>query len=92
MKESGARTVDDIRRAPRRLAGFSEAAREQNAQLKKFLFANIYNHPVITEECGRSVQCLEELFLYFLEHAGTMPESYEEMAEGTERHSWFATT
>ncbi len=86
VKESGARTVDHIRRAPRRLARFSEAAREQNVQLKKFLFANIYNHPVITEECGRSVKCLEELFLYFLEHSGTMPESYEEMAEGTERH------
>jgi dGTPase len=86
VKESGARTVDDIRRAPRRLARFSETAREQNAQLKKFLFANIYNHPVITEECGRSVKCLEELFQYFLEHSGTMPESHEEMAEGTERH------
>jgi dGTPase len=86
VKESGARTVDHIRRAPRRLARFSEAARKQNVQLKKFLFANIYNHPVITEECGRSVKCLEELFLYFLEHSGKMPESYEEMAEGTERH------
>jgi dGTPase len=86
VKESGAQSVEDIRRAPRRLARFSESAREQNAQLKKFLFANIYNHPVITEECGRSVQCLEELFLFFLENVGTMPESHEEAARGTERH------
>ncbi len=86
VEESGARTVDEIRRVPRRLAGFSETAKQQNAQVKKFLFANIYNHPVITEECNRSVQCLEELFLYFLEHAGTMPESYEEMAQRTPRH------
>jgi dGTPase len=86
VRESGARAVEDIRRAPRRLAGFSEAARQQNAQVKRFLFANIYSHPVITEECNRSVQCLEELFQYFLKHAGTMPESHEEMAQRTPRH------
>lgn len=86
VKESGAQSVEDVRRTSVRLARFSEAAREQNAQLKKFLFANIYNHPVITEECGRSVECLEELFLYFLEQPGTMPGSYEEMARDVNRH------
>src|SRR3974390_3018264 len=86
VKDSGAQSVDDIRRVPVRLARFSEEARQQNAQLKRFLFANIYNHPVITEECGRSVECLEELFLYFLEQAGTMPGSYEEMARDVKRY------
>ncbi len=86
VKESGAETVEDIRRAPKRLACFSEAARQQNAQMKAFLFANIYNHPVITEECGRSVQCLEELFLFFLERPGSMPEAYEEMSQSVARH------
>ncbi len=87
VKESGASSVEDIRRAPVRLAGFSEAVKQQNAKLKAFLFANIYNHPVITEECSRSVQCLEELFLYFLGQPGSMPESYEEMAQSVARHT-----
>lgn len=86
VRESGASSVEDIRRAPVRLAGFSEAVKQQNAKLKAFLFANIYNHPVITEECSRSVQCLEELFLYFLGQPGSMPESYEEMAQSVARH------
>lgn len=86
VNEAGVRSVEEIRRAPNRLARFSEPVRQQNAQLKAFLFANIYNHPVITEECSHSVQCLEELFLYFLEHRGTMPESYEVMSENTARH------
>jgi dGTPase len=85
-KESGAGSVDDIRHLPSRLARFSEPARQQNAQLKAFLFAHIYNHPVITEECSRSVQCLEELFLYFLEQPHSMPESYEAMAVNSPRH------
>jgi dGTPase len=86
VEESGARSVDDIRRAAERLARFSEPVRQQNVQLKAFLFANIYDHPVITEECGRSVRCLEELFLFFLQQAGSMPESYEEMALSVARH------
>jgi dGTPase len=86
VQQSGARTVEEIRHAPRRLAGFSETTRQQNAQMKAFLFANIYSHPVITEECGRSVQCLEELFLYFLKNPGSMPESYEEMMRSVQRH------
>jgi dGTPase len=86
VKESGAASVEDIRRAPARLAGFSEAVKQQNSRLKAFLFANIYNHPVITEECSRSVQCLEELFLYFLGRSGSMPESYEEMSQSVARH------
>jgi dGTPase len=86
-KESGAAAVEEIRRAPARLARFSEAVRKQNAQLKAFLFANIYNHPVITEECSRSVQCLEELFVFFLEQPRSMPEPYEEMAQSVPRHS-----
>jgi dGTPase len=85
-KESGAGSVEDIRHLPARLARFSEPARQQNAQLKAFLFAHIYNHPVITEECSRSVQCLEELFLYFLEQPHSMPESYEAMAVNSPRH------
>jgi dGTPase len=85
VAESAVRTVDDIRLAPSRLACFSEPVKQQNAQLKTFLFANIYDHPIITEECGRSVECLEELFLLFLEKPGSMPESYEEMAQSVPR-------
>lgn len=79
-KDLGVCSVEEIRLLPTRLAGFSESVREQNAQLKAFLFRNIYNHPVITEECARSVQCLEQLFLYFVDQPHSMPDTYEEMA------------
>jgi dGTPase len=84
--ESGAQSVDDIRRAPARLARFSESARAQNAQLKGFLFDHIYNHPLITEDSSRSIRCLEELFAFYLHQPHSMPESHEEMALATPRH------
>jgi dGTPase len=83
---AGASSTDDIRRAPKRLAGFSEAAASRNAQLKRFLFAHIYNHPAITEDRDRSVKCLEELFIYYLGTRGSMPASYEELAQIEARH------
>jgi dGTPase len=83
---SGASSTEDIRRAPRRLASFSETAAALNATLKRFLFAHIYNHPAITEDRDRSVKCLEELFAYYLGAPGSMPASYEELAQMASRH------
>ena len=86
VRNSRAHTVEDIRRAPVRLARFSEMARAENAQLKGFLFSHIYNHPQITEDCDRSIECLEELFAFYLQGPGSMPELYEELARTTARH------
>jgi len=83
---SGVSSTEELRRVPRRLAGFSQSAAEQNAALKRFLFAHIYNHPAITEDRDRSVKCLEELFAYYLAKPGSMPASYEEFAQTEARH------
>jgi len=83
---SGAATVDDIRRAPRRLAGFSDALAQRNAEMKHFLFRHIYNHPAISEDRDRSVRCLEELFAYYLESPGSMPSSHEDLVQTEPRH------
>ena len=86
VRESGAQSVEDIRRAPERLARFSEPARAQNALLKGFLFAHIYNHPLITEDGERSIRCLEELFVLYLQQLNSMPHFYEELARSVPRH------
>ncbi len=86
VKMSGAKTTDDIRLHTTRLAGFSEPLARGNGHLKRFLHANIYNHPAITQERDRSVQCLAELFELYLRSTGSMPAQYEELAHTTARH------
>ncbi len=83
---AGIVSVDDVRRAPRRLAGLSEACVSRNAQLKRFLFAHIYDRPAITEDRDRSVRCLEELFAYYLATPGSMPSFYEERVQSDPRY------
>jgi dGTPase len=54
--------------------------------MKRFLFKHIYNHPAITEDRDRSIRCLEEVFLYYLDSPGSMPPSHEESAQTEPRH------
>jgi dGTPase len=86
VQDSGVASVEDIRQSPKRLAGFSEGTTEHNRGLKRFLFQHIYNHAAITEDRDRSVCCLEELFLYYLNTPNSMPPSHEESARTEPRH------
>jgi dGTPase len=83
---SGVRTVEDIRRLPRRLAGFSPEAAVKNRQLKEFLGKNVYSNPAIAEDRDRSVSALDALFTFFVEQPGRMPKHYAELAEREPRH------
>jgi dGTPase len=86
ISESAVKSVDDVRRMPSRMVGLSEAAHAENKLLKTFLIAHIYSNPLITEDCSRSIRCLEELFMYYLLQPNTMPQTHEEMASETPRH------
>jgi dGTPase len=86
VSQSGAKSSEEIRRLPKRLAGFSEEAARGNRALKRFLFTHIYDDPAITEDRDRSVRCLAELFVHFLRNVGSMPSTYEEEARHEPRH------
>jgi dGTPase len=81
VQQAGARTVEDIRSHGSRLASFSKGAAKSNAELKHFLLANLYALPAIDEDRERSVQALDELFQYYLEHPDAMPDFYREQAK-----------
>ena len=86
IHDSGVQGVEDVRSAPKRLAGFSESAARANVQLKRFLFNHIYSNPAITEDRDRSVCSLQDLFEYYVTSAPSMPATYEEAALATPRH------
>src|SRR4029079_1032415 len=73
IKSSGVRTVDEIRRADRRLVGFSVATAEKNSALKRFLHERLYAHPVLVDERERSVESLVTTFGHYLENLRSLP-------------------
>jgi len=86
VSASGANDTEDIRRLPKRLAGFSPEVAKSNNELKRFLYRRLYDHPTIVEERDRSVNALEQLFRYYLAHPESMPEYYFELAAREPRH------
>ena len=79
-------SVEDVRRQPRRLAGFSPDVSAENAALKKFLQAQLYNHPFIVMDRERSVEALGQLFEYYIDHPEAMPRSYTELTQYAPRY------
>jgi dGTPase len=72
------RDVEEVRASPERLAGFSPGMAAEQAQLKAFLYANIYEHPVLKAEKARAARTVGEMFDYYLEDPSRLPRSYQE--------------
>ncbi|MGC1684836.1 MAG: deoxyguanosinetriphosphate triphosphohydrolase [Candidatus Acidiferrales bacterium] len=81
VKQAGVETVEDIRRHGTRLASFSDEVARSNAELKHFLLANLYALPAIDEDRERSVQALDELFQFYLDHSDALPGFYREQSQ-----------
>ena len=81
LESSGAQSVEDVRRHAQRLAGFSPEVAGWNAELKKFLYAKLYDVRTLVEERDRSVDALEQLFRFYLERPEAMPRFYAQQAQ-----------
>jgi dGTPase len=56
----------DAARALPPLVTFSEAARRDAADLKRFLFRNLYRHPRVTETTGQAQEVVRDLFACYV--------------------------
>jgi len=60
---------------------FSQPVRLQNAELKRFLFSNLYRHPQVTATTDRAKAVVRELFGAYLERPAEMSEEYRNVAD-----------
>jgi len=72
--------ADALRRAPP-LAMFSPELRSENAELKRFLFAQLYRHPQVMRTTDRARQIVAELFRLYVDHPHEMPADYASQAD-----------
>ncbi len=86
IKGSGVKSVDDVRGAPNRLAGFSSEVAAEDTKLKSYLMARVYSTPAIAEDRARSVAQLDSLFGFFLDHPERMPKYYADLARTEPPH------
>jgi len=62
----GATTLDDIRRAPTRLAALSPEMEALRASAKKFLYASLYNSPGMEDLHAHAEQVIQQLFAFLM--------------------------
>jgi dGTPase len=72
--------LDEIRRSPTRLAAFTPAAHAANSALKRFLKRRVYFSDLLAGERILSSTMIAELFQFFLDHPGRLPDHYADSA------------
>ena len=75
IRESGVRSVDDVRKAPA-LVAFSPAMRRQSSQLKRFLFRELYRHERVTRVMDDAKRVVRELFEAYRADPSALPQEH----------------
>jgi dGTPase len=74
--ERSVRNLEDIRRAPERLAAFSTEMEQQRAEAKEFLYQNLY----LSDDLGlghrQAAEVISHLFAVWMADPGLLPPSY----------------
>jgi dGTPase len=73
----GASTLEDIRRAPQRIAALSAAMEAERATAKRFLYANFYNSPGLEEAHKHAGKVVEDLFSALIADPGMLPADHQ---------------
>ncbi len=68
VARSGVLTLEDVRNHPARLAGFSPKIRSELANLRKFLFKNLYHHPEVANANRQAARRISDLFDFLRAH------------------------
>ena len=69
---SGVGDVEQVRQAEP-LVAFSDDMRQSSAELKRFLFRNLYRHPQVVETAGKAQRIVRELFAAYLSQPSEWP-------------------
>jgi len=77
VKELGAMTLDEIRRAPRRLVALSPPIEAKRAAAKQFLFASLYNSPRMEEAHRHATGVVEGLFHALMNDPSLLPADHQ---------------
>ncbi len=87
LASASIRSVEDVRRAGRRLVGYSDAMAAAVRELKDFLFRNMYRHYRVVRMGDKAGRILRDLFHSYVGEPLQLPPHYQEriVHDGLER-------
>ncbi len=75
IESHGVKNVDEVRRAPTRMAAFTKGVAEKNKELKKFLHKNMYSHRKVLRMEFKADLTLDGIFAAYTKMPELLPES-----------------
>jgi dGTPase len=78
IAEHNIETVDDIRNAGSAIGGFSTEMLDRERALKRFMYHNLYHHPVQNEAAANAKHIISELFAAYSADPSQMPEEWRQ--------------
>lgn len=80
-------SAEEIRHHSQPIAGFSETMRSNDAEIKKFLFENMYRHYKLNRMTSKGRRVVKELFSLLLEEPGCLPSEWQRKVVGSDKAS-----
>ncbi len=77
VSSTGAVTLDEVRRTPRRLAALSDAMEGARGQAKTFLYEHFYNAPAMQEAHAHADEVVASLFAFFMDDPERLPTDHQ---------------
>jgi dGTPase len=77
----GAKSLEDIRNHPRRLAVFSEQAESERLQEKRYLYDTLYTCDALENEHNKAEEVVTALFNFWIENPEELPQGYFDESE-----------
>ncbi len=85
LQAAGIRHIDDVRRWPEPLMGFSSEMAELNRDLKRHLRRHLYHHYRVERMTAKARRIVNELFDAFFHHPELLPDEHRHRAHERER-------
>ena len=86
IREADVRSVEDVRRFPRRLFAFSPEVDGERRQIREFLYQNVYFSATLQPDKKQAEQVIAELFEFYMNMPRMLPMSYQEKARHEPLH------
>jgi dGTPase len=81
LREAKIETLSEVRHHRERLAAFSPEVNLERAQIKEFLYDNLYYSPSLAEEKIDAERVVTDLFSFWMQTPAALPQSYREKSE-----------
>jgi len=80
IRDLAPESIADIRRAPAMIR-FSDRIRDEQAELKRFLHANLYRHYRVSRMSSKARRIISDLFQAFMNESGLLPPEFQARAQ-----------